>query len=93
VVGSVGVDSFHPVAECQNEHHAQDQRRKQTSWFETHDLIVGALTEVRLGQAFEDMCMAARIDLHTWHDIRHTSAQYMNDLNYCNIISQALGCW
>jgi integrase len=68
-------------------------RRQQTRKFEANDLIVGSLTESMLGRALTEMCVAAGIDLHTWHDLRHSSAQYMNDLHYRNIVSQALGCW
>lgn len=41
----------------------------------------------------EKKCRLANIPIHTWHDIRHTITQMMNDLGYPSKLMQALGCW
>ena len=38
-------------------------------------------------------CVLAGIPVHTWHNIRHTITQMMNDLAYPSKLMQALGCW
>ena len=50
-------------------------------------------TDKRLNEVLEGICMAAGTHIHTWHDLRKTSTQFMKDLSYPNIIMQVLGTW
>jgi hypothetical protein len=49
--------------------------------------------EGALNKVLREMCVAAAIPVHTWHDLRHTSTQYLNDLGYPQLLMQALGTW
>jgi integrase len=58
-----------------------------------NEWLVGEWSDVTLNAALKKMCAAAGIPVHTWHDLRHTSTQYLNDLNYPNLLMQCLGTW
>jgi hypothetical protein len=55
--------------------------------------LAGNWCEASLNVMFKEMCLAAGIPSHSWHDLRHTSTQYLNDLGYPNLLMQCLGTW
>jgi hypothetical protein len=66
---------------------------KRSAGKRPNDLIAGIWTKKELNAVLAEMCSKAGIAAHTWHDARHTSTQFMNDLNYPGLIMQALGTW
>jgi integrase len=78
---------LHPIAE----RIAQKRRKKSNGG--PNERLVGSWEELSLNQMLSKMCAAAGIPAHTWHDLRHTGTQYMNDLDYANDLLQALGTW
>jgi hypothetical protein len=79
--------TLHPIAE------AIVLKRIKESSGDPNTLLIGALKESDLNRILAEMCVAAKVKVHTWHDLRHTGSQYMNDLGYPNDLMQALGTW
>jgi len=68
-------------------------RRFKRSGGDPNSLLVGKFKEADLNSLLNDIALLAGVSLKSWHDLRHTSTQYMNDLSYPNPIMQALGTW
>ena len=68
-------------------------RRFERSGCDPNSLLVGKWKEEDLNSLLHDLASLAGVSLKSWHDLRHTSTQYMNDLSYPNSIMQALGTW
>jgi hypothetical protein len=78
---------LHPIAE------SIVAKRKTNSRGDPNSKIIGDWTEASLGLALNAVCTAAGVSPCTWHSLRHTGTQYMNDLSYGNELIQALGTW
>jgi len=68
-------------------------RRLKRSGDDPNSLLVGNWSEDVLNSLLKSLASIAGVSLKSWHDLRHTSTQYMNDLSYPNPIMQALGTW
>jgi hypothetical protein len=79
--------TLHPIAET-----IANKRMKESNG-DPNSLLMGSLKELDLNRILAEMCVAAGVKIHTWHDLRHTGSQYMNDLGYSNELLQALGTW
>jgi site-specific recombinase XerD len=78
---------LHPIAE------SIVREKKARTKDDQSPLLIGDWTETSLGLALDDICRAAKVPSCTWHCLRHTGTQYMNDLAYGNELLQALGTW
>ena len=60
---------------------------------EPNSLVAEGWSDRLLNLHLSKICASSSVKNHTWHDLRHTGSQFMNDLNYPNEILQALGTW
>jgi hypothetical protein len=78
---------LHPIAE------GIFERRFSRSGCDQNARFAGEWNQATLNAVLKEMCSAAGLGFHSWHDLRHTSTQYLNDLGYPNILMQCLGTW
>jgi site-specific recombinase XerD len=78
---------LHPLSQ------AIAKKRLKRSGGDQNVKLAGKWSEATLNAALKGMCKAAGLPAHSWHDLRHTSTQYLNDLGYPNILMQCLGTW